>query len=71
MMLPMSDSKWDEFGKIMETIDPDKRKAIAHNICCFDYFLTFPDDAPSDLMEIVKNAAGVRPRLWQRGEREQ
>jgi bifunctional ADP-heptose synthase (sugar kinase/adenylyltransferase) len=61
MMIPMTNSKWDEFGKIMDTLSQEQRNAIAHNIRCYDYFLTFPDDAPNDLMEIVKHAAGVRP----------
>jgi hypothetical protein len=59
MMLAMTDGRYEDFGKYMETVSPKIRRNIAHNIRCYDYFLTYPDDAPQEEIEIVKKAAGA------------
>jgi hypothetical protein len=61
MMLAMTDGRYEEFGKYMETVSPQIRRNIAHNICCYDFFLTYPDDAPQEEIDIVKKAAGASP----------
>ena len=58
MMFAMCDHMWREFGEEMDKLNIETRDQIAYNIRCYDYFLTFPDDAPKELMEIVKRAAG-------------
>ena len=60
MMLAMTDGRYEEFGKYMDSVDEQLRKNIAHNIRCFDYFLTYPDDAPQEEIDIVKKAAGAQ-----------
>lgn len=61
MMLAMTDGRYEEFGKFMETVDEKLRRNIAHNICCYEFFLTYPDDAPIEEINIVKKAAGASP----------
>ena len=61
MMLGMTDGRYEDFGKYMETVSPEIRRNIAYNIRCYEYFLTYPDDAPQEEIDIVKKAAGVFP----------
>lgn len=58
MMFPMTDRCWDRFGEFMDTVDPVLKRNIAYNIRCYEFFLTYPDDAPKEEIEIVKKAAG-------------
>lgn len=61
MMIAMTEGKWEEFGKYMDTVSDETRRQIAFNIQCYDHFLTFPDDAPEEMRDIVRKAAGVSP----------
>ncbi len=47
------------FGKYMETVDPKLKKNIAYNIRCYPFFLTYPDDAPQEEIDIVKAAVAA------------
>jgi 2-keto-4-pentenoate hydratase len=42
MIIGMTEARWDEFGKIMNTLSQEQRNAIAHNIRCYEQFLTYP-----------------------------
>ncbi len=59
MMLPMVGGKWEKFEKYMNSVDPHLKRNIAFNIRCYDLFLTYPDDAPQEEIDIVKAAAGA------------
>ena len=59
MMLAMTDGRYEEFGKFMETVEPAIRRNIAYNIRCYEFFLTYPDDAPQEEIDIVRKAAGA------------
>lgn len=59
MMVSMNESRYEMFGKYMETVDPKLKKNIAYNIRCYPFFLTYPDDAPQEEIDIVKAAVAA------------
>ena len=60
MFIGMTESKYEDFGKYMDSVDPELKRNIAYNIRCYPYFLTYPDNAPKEEIAIVKAAAGVK-----------
>ena len=59
MMLAMTDGRYEDFGKYMETVSPEIRRNISYNIRCYDLFLTYPDDAPQEEIDIVKKISST------------
>ena len=59
MMIGMTRQRYEDFGIYMDTVSNKLKRNIAYNIRCYDYFLTYPDNAPEEELNTVKAACGV------------
>jgi hypothetical protein len=56
MIIAMTECKYQELEKRFDilTCSDEMKTAIKWNMKCYDFFLTFPDDAPPEAIEIIK-----------------
>lgn len=54
MIIAMTQSRYETLEKRIKELPEDMQRNIKYNLQCFEFFMTFPNDAPDHYKEAVK-----------------